>query len=159
MDRLALGLLTAALLVSCAPEGKDLYDAWNPAFANAPDRFGHVTTGLWVARYLEDPTTHRFTRSSAWGEVPEKLLPDGQGGWTVAVPILVQTETSDGPLPDRFQTVLVRLVQSGNRFTLAPNDALPGNVTGWTDQERRTVWLRGEGQGPEQVLWQFQGRY
>jgi len=114
---------------------------------------------LWISRYQEDPLTLHFVRTSAWGEIPEKLVPDGRGGFTVAVPLLVQGESSDGPFPDRFQTVVVRLIQEGSGFALTPNDALPGEVVGWVEASRRTVWLRGRDLGPTKTLWQFRGRY
>jgi hypothetical protein len=153
---LALGLLTA-----CSPQGKDRFDAWNSLFTHAPARFGHLVTGLWIARYQEDPQSHRFVRGTAWGEIPEKLVPDGNGGYSVAVPLFVQSESSDGPLPDRFLTVLVRVERRGDLFRLVANDALPGEVVGWHDASARTLWFRGktaEGESP-QILWQFQGRY
>ena len=156
MERLSLLLLT--LLVSCAPQGKAQYDAWDADFVHRPD-FSRAVTALWIASYQED-SEHRFIRSSGWGQVPEKLVP-GDDGYTVAVPLLVQSETSDGPRPDRFVTILVRVVDTGGAFTLAPNDALPGAVTGWVDPANRTVHFRGR-TGPDalpQVLWQFQGRY
>jgi len=120
--------------------------------ADLDPRFGKAVTALAISSYAEDPDTHRFTRTSAWGQVPEKLAPDGQGSYSVAVPLLVQSETSDGPQPDQFVTVLVRVVQEGSAFTLAPNDQLPGTAQGWHDPGRRTVWFRGP-------TWQFQGRY
>jgi hypothetical protein len=160
VERLTVLLLVlAGALVACAPEGRQKYDSWNQAFANRPVRFGQAVTALWIARYQEDPQTKQFERSSAWGEIPEKLVPDGQGGYTVAVPLLWQGESSDGPLPDRFWTVLVRVVRTGEQFTLAPNDDLPGEVVGWHDEARRTVWFRGRQLGSPQTLWQFQGRY
>ena len=161
MERLAVLFVLTGLLFSCSPRGKDSYDAWNLSFAHAPARFGHSVTALWIASYEEDPQTHRFVRSTAWGEVPEKLVPDDLGGYSVAVPLLMQCETSDGPLPDRFWTVLVRVLRSGDQFSLVDNEALPGRVVGWHDPSRRTVWFRGmtaQGTFP-QTLWQFQGRY
>ena len=142
MERLAI-VLTALLgvLVSCSP-GPQGFDP----------RFEKVVTGLLIQQYQEDPATGRFVRSKAWGAVPEKLVPDGQGGYTVAVPLLLQSETSDGPQPDRFWTVLVRVVRTGDHFNLAPNEALPGPAKVWHDPSRRTVWFQGDS-------WQFQGRY
>lgn len=160
MERLTLvAVILAGVLLSCSPEGKAKYDSWDPAFANRPEKFGHVVTALWISRYQEDPQTKQFERSTAWGEVPEKLVPDGQGGYTVAVPLLLQGETSDGPLPDRFWTVLVRVVETAGVFSLAPNDALPGEIAGWNDEAHRTVWFRGQQAGSPRTLWQFQGRY
>lgn len=156
MERL-VPLLLLASLVSCAPAGKDRYDAWNGDFIHSPD-FSRAVTALWIASYREDET-HRFVRTTAWGQIPEKLVP-GDGGYTVAVPLLMQSETSDGPRPDRFVTVMVRVLESGGRFSLAPNDALPGKVLGWVDQANRTVHFRGEADdAPVRVLWQFQGRF
>jgi len=116
-------------------------------------------TALWIATYTEDPE-HRFVRTTAWGQVPEKLVP-GDGSFSVAVPLLMQSETSDGPRPDRFVTVLVRVLASAGRFTMAPNDALPGEISGWVDAANRTVHFRGRtgSEGPVRALWQFQGRY
>lgn len=142
MERLTIVLAAlVGVLVSCSP-GPDRFDP----------RFSKVVTGLLIHQYQEDPATGRFVRSTAWGSVPEKLVPDGQGGYTVAVPLLLQSETSDGPQPDRFWTVLVRVVRTGDLFTLAPNEALPGKVQGWHDPSRRMVWFQGD-------TWQFQGRY
>lgn len=160
MERLTVPwLLLLGLIVSCAPAGKLKYDSWDAAFVNRPARFDQAVTALWISQYREDPQTKHFDRSSAWGEVPEKLVSDAQGGYTVAVPLLVQGETSDGPLPDRFAAVVVRLVRDGQGFTLVPNDALPGEVAGWNDAARRTVWFRGMLDGTDRVLWQFRGRY
>jgi hypothetical protein len=162
VERLTVLLVVlSGVLVACAPTDRDRYTAWDPVFSHRPAGFVQAVTALWISRYQEDPASHNFTRSSAWGQVPEKLVPDGQGGYSVAVPLLVQAETSDGPLPDRFQTILVRVVRDGDRFALAPNDALPGEVTGWTDADHRTVRFRGRSAEPasEQILWQFQGRY
>lgn len=143
MERLipVLGVLLVAL-VSCAVDPRAALDP----------RFQRAVTALWITHYEEDPVTHRFVRSSAWGEVPEKLVHDGQGGYSLAVPLLVQSESSDGPLPDRFQTVLVRVVRSGDQFALVPNEALPGDSQSWHDAGRRTIWFLGK-------TWQFQGRY
>jgi len=149
----------AGLLVSCTPEGKGKYDSWDRDFGNRPEQFGKAVTALWITKYQEDPQTKHFERSSAWGEVPEKLAPDGRGAYTVAVPLLVQAESSDGPLPDKFSTVVIRVFRSGDDFRLAPNDDLPGAVAGWHEASRRTVWFRGEEFGSPRVLWQFQGRY
>jgi hypothetical protein len=156
VERLILPLLLT--LVSCTPQGKAAYDAWDTDFIHRPD-FSHSVTALWIATYQED-SEHRFIRSMAWGQVPEKLVP-GDGGYTVAVPLLMQSETSDGPRPDRFVTVLVRVVQDGESFSVAPNDALPGTVTGWVDTDNRTVHFRGKTgtDASPRVLWQFQGRY
>lgn len=159
MERLTLLLFLAVTLFSCAPEGKQKYDSWDQEFANRPARFEKAVTALWIAQYQEDPQTKRFERSTAWGEVPEKLAPDGSGAYSVAVPLLLQSETSDGPQPDRFWTVLVRVLRTGQDFTLAPNDQLPGEVVGWHDEARRTVWFRGRVPGSTRTLWQFQGRY
>jgi len=159
VERLTVLLLLAGLLTSCAPEGKLKYDSWDQDFANHPARFGKAVTALWIATYQEDPQTKHFERSTAWGEVPEKLAPDGQGAYTVAVPLLVQGESSDGPFPDRFSTVVVRVLRAGDRFSLAPNDNLPGEVVGWHEASRRTVWFRGRETGSLRILWQFQGRY
>lgn len=115
-------------------------------------RFAKAVTALSLTSYREDPQTQHFVRSSAWGEVPEKLSPDGQGAFSVAVPVLVQTETSEGPQADEFVTVLVRVVARGETLTLVPNDLLPGPVETWHDPGRRMVWFRG-------TTWQFQGRY
>ena len=156
MDRLALLLLSAAL-ISCAPPGKHGYDSLDAQFLHRPD-FSHAVTALWIASYQED-SDHRFVRTTAWGQVPEKLVP-GDGGYTVAVPLLMQSETSDGPRPDRFVTVLVRVVETGGHFSLASNDALPGEVSGWVDTSNRTVHFRGiTREESPRVLWQFQGRY
>jgi len=154
-----LWVVLAGLLAGCAPEGKLAYDSWDPAFANRPARFSQAVTGLWISRYKEDPQTKRFERTTAWGQVPEKLVPDGQGGYTVAVPVLVQGESSDGPLPDRFVTVVVRVLQQGDRFTLDSNDTLPGAVAGWVDSGNRTLWFRGMEVDSGRVVWQFRGRY
>ena len=160
MERLTVVLLAlAGLLASCAPEGKQKYNSWDQEFANRPARFEQAVTALWIARYREDPQTGRFERSSSWGEIPEKLAPDGQGVYSAAVPLLVQSESSDGPQPDQFSTVLVRVVRTGEQFTLATSDALPGEVVGWHDDARRTVWFRGLQPGSPRTLWQFQGRY
>ena len=160
MERLIV-LVALGLLTACSPPGKDKFDAWDPAFSHAPARFGHLVTGLWIARYQEDPQTHRFVRGTAWGEIPEKLIPDGTGSYAVAVPLLVQSESSDGPLPDRFTTVLVRVVREGETFRFLPNEALPGEVVGWHNASARTVWFRGRTAPGDlvQILWQFQGRY
>ena len=158
MERLIF-FLALGLLASCTP-GKDGYDAWNAPFARAPQAFARTVTALWIANYQEDPQSHQFVRSTSWGDVPEKLIPDQQGGYSVAIPLLVQSETSDGPRPDRFSTLLVRVIRTGDRFTLVDNDALPGEVRGWHDPSRRTVWFRGMTTGVSgQTLWQFQGRY
>lgn len=159
MERLIAWGVLAGLLASCAPDGKAQYDSWGPLFVNRPARFSQSVTALWISRYQEDPESKRFERSSAWGQVPEKLVPDGQGGYTVAVPLLVQGENSDGPLPDHFLTVVVHLLREQDHFTLAPNDLLPGEVVGWTDTGARTVWFRGMVTGPQRTLWQFRGRY
>jgi len=163
VERLAVFLVVlSGVLVACAPTDRDRYTAWDPAFSHRPAGFVQAVTALWISRYREDPGSHQFSRSSAWGQVPEKLVPDGQGGgYSVAVPLLVQTETSDGPSPDRFQTLLIRVIREGDRFALAPNDALPGEVVGWTDTAHRTVRFRGRSTdgAAEQILWQFQGRY
>ena len=158
MERLILLLLLGAF-VSCAPEGKAKYDSWDQAFINRPAEFDQAVTALWISSYQEDPQTKQFERSTAWGQVPEKLVPDAQGGYSVAVPLLLQAENSDGPLPDRFWTVLVRVVRTGNEFTLASNDTLPGEVVGWQDEALRTVWFRGMQSGSSRTLWQFRGRY
>ncbi len=160
MERLIV-LLVLGLLTACSPQGKDRFDAWNSLFAHAPARFGHLVTGLWIASYQEDPQTHRFVRATAWGEIPEKLVPDGHGGYSVAVPLLLQSESSDGPLPDKFSTVLVRVERQGDTFRFVANEALPGEVVGWHDAPARTVWFRGRTAPAEspQILWQFQGRY
>jgi len=159
VERLIVVLLLGGVFVSCAPEGKAKYDSWDQTFANRPAQFEHAVTALWISRYQEDPQTKRFERSTAWGQIPEKLVPDGQGGYSVAVPLLLQGENSDGPLPDRFWTVLVRVVKTGNVFTWASNDALPGEVVGWHDEAIRTVWFRGMQPGSPRILWQFRGRY
>lgn len=162
MERLTFVLLLfAGALVSCVPAGKGEYRAWEADFANRPQAFDQAVTALWISRYDEDPVTRRFSRATAWGQVPEKLVPDGAGGYTVAVTLLLQTETSDGPQPDQFWTVVVRLIRTGEGFRLAPNDALPGEVVGWSDPERRTVWFRGRTAetGAARTLWQFQGRF
>jgi hypothetical protein len=157
---LALGALVVLVaLAACSPAGRDDYRAWDPAFKNAPPAFQQAVTALWVSSYQED-TDGRFVRQTSWGQVPEKLVPDGHGGYTAAVPLLVQGETSDGPQPDRFATVLVQIVRVGDRFSLVPSDALPGRVVGWFDEGRRTVWFRGTSMALRaQTLWQFQGRY
>jgi hypothetical protein len=155
VDRLVPVLLLAAL-VSCAPPGKAQYDSWDKQFEHRPD-FSRVVTALWIASYQED-SDHRFVRTTAWGQIPEKLVP-GDGGYTVAVPLLMQSETSDGPRPDRFVTVLVRVLESGGQFSMAPNDALPGEVAGWVDVPNRTVHFRGATPDSPRVVWQFQGRY
>jgi len=160
VERLTLVLLVlAGGLLSCSPVGKQQFDAWDQVFANRPARFGQAVTALWIASYQEDPETKKFERTTAWGEVPEKLVPDGRGGYSLAVPLILQRETSEGPRPDQFWTVLVRVLRTGDQFTLAPNDALPGEVVGWHDEARRTVWFRGQHSGAGQTLWQFQGRY
>ena len=159
MERVILALLACGVLVACDPQGKAQYDSWDKEFSNRPAQFEQAVTALWISRYQEDPLTKRFERSTAWGQVPEKLVPDGQGGYSVAVPLLLQGENSDGPVPDRFWTVLVRVVRTGNMFTLAPNDALPGDVAGWHDEAARTVWFRGLQTGSQRTLWQFRGRY
>lgn len=143
MERLTpILFLLLGVLVSCAPDPRSSLDP----------RFQRAVTALWITHYEEDPVSGRFLRSSAWGEVPEKLVHDGQGGYSMAVPVLVQSESSDGPLPDRFQTVLVRVVRTGDRFALVPNEALPGESQSWHDAGRRMVWFLGK-------TWQFQGRY
>ncbi len=147
MERLTFGFAAlvvglSGLLVSCAPAGPQGFDP----------RFSHVVTALLITSYEEDSATKRFVRSTAWGSVPEKLVPDGLGGYTVAVPLILQSETSDGPQPDRFWTVLVRVLRAGDQFTLSPNEALPGPSESWHDPSQRTVWFRGP-------TWQFQGRY
>lgn len=154
-----LGIALVLVLSACSPAGRDEYRAWDPQFRNAPQGFQQAVTALWVSSYQED-ADGRFVRQTSWGQVPEKLVPDGRGGYTAAVPLLVQGETSDGPQPDRFSTVLVQIVRVGDRFSLVPSDALPGRVVGWFDEGRRTVWFRGMGTAPRaQTLWQFQGRY
>jgi len=137
-----VAVVVSAPLVSCSP---DLKKSLDPRFAQA-------VTALWITQYQEDPVSHQFVRSTAWGQVPEKLVPDGQGGYSLAVPLLLQSETSEGPLPDRFWTVLVRVVRSGDDFTLVPNDALPGEFRSAHDPGRRMVWFLGK-------TWQFQGKY
>lgn len=160
MERLIGTWIVLGALVSCTPQGQDVYNAWNSSFAHVPLRFSHSVTALWIATYQEDPQTHRFVRTMAWGEVPEKLVADAQGGYSVAVPLLAQSETSDGPMPDQFRTVLVRVFRSGDEFTLVDNEALPGPVAVWHDVSHRTVWFRGKASdGPQQTLWQFKGRY
>jgi len=161
VERLSFVLVALGALLSCAPEGQAAYRAWDPAFQHLPDGAETAVTALWVSNYREELGTGRFERTSSWGQVPEKLVPDGLGGFTVAVPVLVQGETSDGPEPDRFETVLVRVVRAGDRFALAPNDDLPGEVRGWHDPGRRTVWFRGRtgDSGGPRILWQFHGRY
>jgi len=159
VERLILVLLACGALAACAPQGKAQYDSWDHTFANRPAQFDQAVTALWISRYQEDPQSKRFERSTAWGQVPEKLVPDGQGGYSVAVPLLLQGENSDGPLPDRFWTVLVQVEKTGNVFTLVPNDALPGEVVGWHDEAGRTVWFRGLQTGSQRTLWQFRGRY
>lgn len=154
MERLVLVLV---VLVSCSPQGKDTYDSWNTEFSHHPD-FSRSVTALWIATYHEDDA-HRFVRTTAWGQIPEKMVPS-DGGFTAVVPLLMQSETSDGPRPDRFVTVLVRVLESGGLFTVAPNDSLPGEIRGWVDSANRTVHFRGKTIGSSsQVLWQFQGRY
>lgn len=138
---LTVAVLSVAL-VSCSADGKKGLDP----------RFAQAVTALWITQYQEDPVTHQFVRSSAWGQVPEKMVPDGQGGYALAVPLLVQSEGSEGPLPDRFWTVLVRVVRSGEEFTLVPNEALPGEFERFHDRGRRMVWFLGK-------TWQFQGKY
>ena len=145
MERLRLGclaVLVSGLLFSCSP---DLRGSLDPRFAKA-------VTALWITQYHEDSVSHQFVRSTAWGQVPEKMDPDGQGGYSLAVPLLLQSETSDGPLPDQFWTVLVRVVKTGDQFTLVPNDALPGEFRTAEDAGRRMVWFVGK-------TWQFQGKY
>jgi len=115
-------------------------------------RFSGAVTALLIHSYQEDSQTHRFVRSAAWGQVPEKLVPDGEGGYSVVVPLLLQTETSEGPQPDRFWSVMVHLVRQGDQFDLSPNDALPGSYQRFHDPGKRTVWFIGSN-------WQFQGRY
>jgi len=162
VERLAV-LLVLGLLSACtpAPLAKDRYNEWDSFFVHVPPGFGHSVTALWIASYQEDPQTHSFVRSTAWGEIPEKLVPDDQGGYSVAVPLVMQSETSDGPRPDGFWTVMVRVLRAGDQFTLVSNEALPGEVVSWHDGAHRTVWFRGktlEGGSP-QTLWQFRGRY
>jgi hypothetical protein len=135
-------VVLTGLLGSCAP---DLRASLDPRFAKA-------VTALWITQYHEDPVSHQFVRSTAWGQVPEKMDPDGLGGYSLAVPLLLQSETSDGPLPDQFWTVLVRVVKTGDQFTLVPNDALPGEFRTAEDPGRRMVWFVGK-------TWQFQGKY
>lgn len=160
MERLTI-LVVLGVLVSCTPRGQAEFRSWDEDFALAPSRFGAAVTALWISSYQEDAQTHRFVRTRAWGEVPEKLIPDGRGGFTAALPVLLQTETSDGPVPDRFVIVLVRVQKAGDEFTMAPNDALPGTVIGWHEADRRTLWFRGRTAetGSSRTLWQFQGRY
>lgn len=142
MERLVLLGLCGVVLGSCTPD----------PLASLDPRFSNAVTALLIQSYHEDPQTRRFVRTSAWGQIPEKLVPDGEGGYSAAVPLLLQTETSEGPLPDRFWTVMVHLVRLGDRFELSPNDALPGPYQTFQNAGRRTVWLIG-------ATWQFQGRY
>lgn len=148
MERLGSVLLITAVLFSgtvlgsCSPDLKKTLDP----------RFAKAVTALWITQYQEDPESHQFVRSSAWGQVPEKLVPDGLGGYSVAVPLVLQSESSDGPLPDQFWTVLVRVIRTGDQFALVPNDALPGDYQSIHDAGKRTVWFLGK-------TWQFQGRY
>lgn len=137
-----LAFLVSGVLISCSPGVQESLDP----------RFSQAVTALLITSYEEDPQSHQFVRSRAWGQVPEKLVPDGRGGYSVAVPLLLQIETSEGPQPDRFWTVLVRVVRSGDQFTLAPNEALPGEYRSAHDPGRRMVWFLGQ-------TWQFQGRY
>jgi len=138
-----LAVLASSLaLVGCVPDGRESLDP----------RFARAVTALWITHYEEDETSHQFVRSTAWGQVPEKMVPDGQGGFAAEIPLLLQSEGSDGPLPDRFWTVLVRIVRSGDRFALVPNEALPGEYRSGHDPARRLVWFLGK-------TWQFQGRY
>jgi len=142
VERLIALVLILGAFVSCAPDPRGSLDP----------RFAQAVTALRVTSYEEDAQTHHFLRSVAWGEIPEKLVPDGEGGYTAVIPLLVQSETSDGPQPDRFWNVLVRGIRDGDTFTLAPNEALPGAYQTWHDAGRRTVWFLGK-------TWQFQGRY
>ena len=163
MDRLISVLaLLAWALVSCAPGDRDQYASMDQDFAGRPSRFAQAVTALWIYSYREDPDSHRFDRTSSWGEVPEKLIPDGQGGYSTVVNLLVQEETSDGPKPDRFWPLLVRVVPTADgQLTLAPNEALPGEAVRWVDPGNRAVRFRGLVKGPSssKILWQFQGRY
>jgi len=90
VERLTI-LVVLGVLASCAPRGLEAYRSWDEDFALAPPRFGATVTALWISSYQEDPETHRFVRTRAWGEVPEKLITDGLGGFTAALPVQLQT--------------------------------------------------------------------
>gem|GEM_PF-2239818 len=162
MERLAAIVLSSLLLLSsCEASSKRGFDAWSEDFHDLPGKFAGSATALWISKYTENPQSHRFLRTVGWGSVPEKLEPDGSGGYGVAIPLLLQSEDSDGPLPDQLATVLVRLLRLGSQWSMVSNDSLPGEVVGWNDEFHHTVKFRGrysDGAGTR-ILWQFQGQY
>lgn len=154
-------MIAVGALVSCAPADFQAFHAWDQDFVARPKSLDKAVTGLWISSYREDPASGQFVRQTASGQIPEKLDASGDHDFTAAVPVLVQTETSDGPQPDRWDTILIHVVKTGDHFTLSPNDALPGEIVGWHDEAHRTLAFRGRTAptGPQRTLWQFQGRY
>jgi hypothetical protein len=155
--------LLATVLSSCQAPGRADFDSWNPQFSNLPEGFHQAVTALWISGYQEEGTTHRIVRYSAFGTVPEKMIPDGKGTFTILVSLHRQAETSDGPVADQVVDYLVRVAREGDNFHFVPTDPLPQPVAVWTDTWNRTVHVRGFREdrlaGVSTVLWEFQGRY
>lgn len=158
--------LLVGSLISCSPNGKKEFDALAKEFRNLPPGFTKATTAVFWSTYEENLITGRFSRVTAWAPMPDKMITDGKGQYTVAAAVLKQEETSDGPVPDVYLPFLVRVVRDGKSFRLVPNEIFSeaGIMTGWHDEAQRTVHFRGVVQIESKVkrlktVWEFRGRY
>jgi hypothetical protein len=159
----SIAALVGLALSSCQATGQAEFDRWDPKFVHRPAEFTSLVTALWISGYQEDLVTHRFVRYTAFGAVPEKMIPDGKGTYTVLVSLHRQAETSDGPVADQVVDYLVRVAHEGDKFRFLPTDPLPQPVAVYHDAWNRTVHVRGysedQTKGSATVLWEFQGRY
>ncbi|MEI8095381.1 MAG: hypothetical protein WCG80_14315 [Spirochaetales bacterium] len=156
-------ILLGLVLGACQVPGQAEFDRWEPKFVHRPAEFTSSVTALWISGYQEEASTKRFVRYSAFGAVPEKMVPDGNGTYTVLVSLHRQAETSDGPVADQVVDYLVRVARDGDKFRFLPTDPLPQPVAVYHDAWNRTVHVRGYSQddtkGLATVAWEFQGRY
>lgn len=146
--------------------GKKAFDALDREFLNLPPGFAKATTAVYWSTYEENLVTGRFSRVKAWAPMPDKMISDGKGQYTVAAAVLKQEESSDGPQSDVYVPFLVRVVRDGENFRLVPNEIFSdnGTVTGWHDASQRTVHFRGVVRVESKVkrlktVWEFRGRY
>lgn len=158
--------MSLLMLTACSPAGRQAFEALNSQFQNLPPGFGKATTAVFWSTYEENLLTGRFSRVTAWAPLPEKMIMDGKGQYTVAVAVLKQEETSEGPLPDVFVPFLIRVIRQGDGFKIVPNDIFEdsGHVVGWHDVSQRTVHFRGvvlseTKEKRKKTLWEFRGRY
>lgn len=155
-------VLLGLVLTSCQAAGQAEFDRWDAKFVHRPAEFASSVTALWISGYQEEASNRHFVRYSAFGAVPEKMIPDGNT-YTVLVSLNRQAETSEGPVTDQVVDYLVRVAREGDTFRFLPTDPLPQPVAVYHDAWNRTVHVRGYSQdlskGTSTVLWEFQGRY